>query len=320
MLLNIVTKSIKSRRDLYFPMIMAVVITLSLIGAAEVVGDEFNRVIDREMSKYGINVILRLEEGEQATAGVPVQLKTASVNGEQKELAVTPVFSLMEINPAWIILGQSDYVVGQLVADELGIEQGDALTIDGALIQPSILKSGTRFDSYIFSNGTPQNASLALIRTDNPGMYEGRNAIILKEMVQTRYRFLGSIESLMLTIAMISVLASFATVINLARLDAGKRRKELGIFKSLGGSGSRILLLISSEYLILSLVSIIAGVAGTLLLSWAILQYVADYAPVIGLTTIFYISGVTFIAFGFAGLTYMIESHNHNVVHELRGV
>lgn len=320
MLFKIVTNSLKSRRSLYIPMIAAVVITLSLVGAAKVVGDGFNRVIDREMNKYGINVILRLEEGEQFTEGVPVQMEMASVNGNKRELATARLSQLMEINPAWIIQGNGNYVVGELAASELGMSKGDAITIDGEQVQPAILKSGTRFDSYIFKDGMPQSASLALIRSDTPEKYEGRNATILKEMVQSKYRLLGSIESLMLIVAIISALASFATVINLARLDAGKRRKELGIFKSLGGPSGRIILLIGSEYVVLSLISIIAGVLGTLLLSWGILSYVADYAPTLGFTTIFYISGVTILAFGFAGLMYVAESRKHNVASELSGV
>ncbi len=317
---KIVFRSLRSRLGLYIPMIIAVVVTLCLIGSAVIVGDSFHSIVDQQMAKYGANVILKNPSKDDLGSGVPVEVQKSEMKGEPVQLAITSTQSLLKQNPAWLVRGNGTFLVGQEVASKLSVTQGDQITIDGKTGVASILKSGTQFDQYIFTDGVAKSPTLELIRADNPDNYRGRNAVILSEMVKSKYTVLESVGRLMLVMAIISAIASIATVINLARVDAGRRQKEFGIFKSLGAPGKRITQLISSEYLVLSAIAILTGIAGSAALSWGIIHYVANSVPNWNLWSMLDIAIITIIAFGSAGLTYILESKRHQVAEELRGV
>jgi len=317
---KIVLRSLFSRRKLYLPMIIAVSITLCLIGAAVIVDTSFREIMDQEMARYGANVILTPEPGQEITEGVPVGLQEAEVQNHPIQLAFSHVQDLLDMNPAWLVQGDGNLLVGQQVAEQLSLQRGDHITVNGIAGSVAILKSGTEFDQYVFADGNVGQPTQVLIRSDNPENYRGENATILTEMVRSRYIVLESISRLMLIIAIISSVASIATVTNLARVDAGRRQKEFGIFKSLGAFNSKIASMISTEYAILSMVSIITGIIGSMALSWGVLYFVSDALPRWNILSVIEIGVVTVIAFGLAGLTYLLESRRHRVAEELRGV
>jgi len=320
MLKKIIIRSLRSRAGLYIPMIIAISVTLWLIGAAVIIGDSFQAVVDKQMAKYGANVILKSPSKDAAREGVPIEVRQTERDGESVRLALTSIAALLDQNPAWLVRGDGTFLVGQKVASRLSLEQGDQITIDGKTGRAALLKSGTQFDEYIFTNGRVDNPSLGLIRSESPGQYRGSNAVILSEMVKSRYAVLQSVGRLMLIIAILSSIASIATVINLARVDAGRRQQEFGIFKSLGSTGGRIGRIIGSEYLVLSGVAILIGVSGSLGLSWGILHFVSGTGIEWNIGNALYITTITLIAFGSAGITYYTASKRHMVVEELRGV
>ena len=320
MLKKIILRSLRSRAGLYVPMIIAVAVTLCLIGAAVIVGDSFHTVVDNQMAKYGANVILKSSSKDVTGEGVSVEVRQADLNGESVRLALTSTGALLAQNPAWLVRGNGEFLVGQEVASDLSIDQGMQITVDGKTGRVALLESGTQFDNYIFTDGTVENPSLALIRSDSPEQYRGNNAVILSEMVKSRYTVLQSVGRLMLFIAVISAIASVATVVNLARVDAGRRQQEFGIFKSLGSSGGQIARIIGSEYLVLSGIAILIGIAGSLGLSWGILHFVSNSGIEWNVDSALYITIITLIAFGSAGVTYYVESKRHMVAEELRGV
>lgn len=317
---KIVLRSIRSRIGLYIPMIIAVTVTLCLIGASVIVNSSFHSIVDQQMAKYGANVILQSPPRDAMAAGVPIEIQTTEMDNASVQLATTSVKRILRQNPAWLVRGDGRYIVGQETASRLGITQGDEININGISGKVALLISGTQFDDYIFTDGTVQNPSLVLIRTDTPEKYRSMNAVILSEMVKSKYTVLASVGRLMMIMAIVSALASIATVINLARVDASKRQKEFGIFKSLGASGNHIARLISSEYLILSGFTILAGISGSLGLSWGIIHLVAGSTPQWNSWSVVDIVVITAIAFGAAGLTYIIESKRHRVAEELQGV
>lgn len=317
---KIVFRSLRSRLGLYIPMIIAVVVTLCLIGAAVIVGDSFHSIVDRQMAKYGANVILKNPSKDDMSKGVSVEVQASKLHGEPVQLAVASTELLLKQNPAWLVRGDGNFLVGQEVASRMSVKQGEQITLSGKSGTAAILKSGTQFDQYVFTEGIAKNPTLELIRSDNPDTYRGRNAVILSEMVKSKYTVLESVGRLMLVMAIISAIASIATVVNLARVDAGRRQKEFGIFKSLGASGGRITKLISSEYLVLAGIAIVTGIAGSAALSWGIIHFVADSTPQWNLWSTLDIALITILAFGSAGLTYILESKRHQVAEELRGV
>lgn len=320
MLWKIISSSIRFRLNLYVPMLVAVVISLSLIGAAEIVGSSFREIVDREMKKYGANVILTPERDIEVNQGVAVSLKTAEFSGSEVSLAFTNIKELLELNPAWLVKGNGDILVGKSVAERLEVAEESLIEIGGVKGHAAILDSGTEFDSFIIANGEVQKASMILIRTDKPEKYRGRkDAIIRQEIVRTKYKFLDSIKKLMLYVAVISALSSMAAVVNLARIDAGDRRKEFGVFSALGAFSNMIAKIVLSELTVLSSISGVLGFLASLALSWLILSLTADASPVMNFRSVLYVFATSFVAFGLTFLIYMFESQKRSVVRDMRG-
>ncbi len=319
MLLKIVASSIRFRLNLYIPMLVAITVSLSLIGAAEIVGSSFTEIVNREMSKYGANVILIPEEGVEVEEGVAVYVKSVKLVNTDVSLAITHVQELLKMNPAWIVRGNGSILVGSSVAEQLGINEGDFIEISGFRGRVAILDTGTEFDSFVIVNGSVEEPSMVLIRTENPERYRGMNAIILEEMIRTKYSFLEGIKKLMLYISLISAASSLAAVINLARIDAGSRRREFGVFKALGAQIRTIVKVIFAEFAALSLASGIIGFTSSLVLSWAILTFTAGVSPAPSLKALLYVFATSLAAFSIASFIYVVESKKQDVIDEIRG-
>ncbi|HKJ66648.1 MAG TPA: FtsX-like permease family protein, partial [bacterium] len=158
-----------------------------------------------------------------------------------------------------------------------------------------------------------------LIRTDHPDKYRGANAVILKEMVQSKFQVISAIQRLMLWVAVISALAAVATVINLARVDASNRRSEFGILKALGAGQRTVYTMVSAEFGVLALLSAGLGLAGSLGLAWGIIHQLAGTAPSVDITGILAVFATTAAAYAAAGALYHFESKRQYVIRELRG-
>ena len=325
MLMKTVLSSIRYRAKLHIPMILAVALSLSLIGASGILQSSFDTVVEKEMRKYGANVILKPENGEVENAVYPgdewiaVYVKTVRMDGSEISLAVTDVERLMQINPAWVLRGEGEVIVGRELAERLGIESGDAIEVNGVKGRAAILDSGTEFDSFVILNGTAEKATMVLVRTDNPEMYRSGNAIILEEMVRTKFSFLRGIEKLLLYIAGVSVVSSLITIVNLSRADAGKRRKEFGIMRAVGADAKMIGKLILTELGIIAMISALMGAIFSVILSWIILVKTADTLPDLSFESIATLIALSAGAFYAVSLMYLVESKRKDVVNELGG-
>lgn len=262
---------------------MAVALSLSLIGASGIVEKSFDRIVEREMAKYGANVILKPEDGavdvDAGDEAVSVYVRTLRMGEFVVSLAVTDVEKLLKINPAWVIRGDGEILVGKDLANKLGIESGDVMEIGGFRGKASILDSGTEFDSFMIVNGTAEKSTMVLVRTDNPEKYRGSGAVILEEMVKTKFSFLKGIERLLFYIAAVSAVSTLITIVNLSRIDAGKRRKEFGVMRAVGADTKTISKFIFAEFGILTLLSAALGVLLSFAPSWAILAGTAGTLP-----------------------------------------
>lgn len=315
---TLIFRSIRSRFGLYLPMTIAVSVTLCLIGAAGITDSSFRMMIDRQMEHYGANVILRNPDSAAVAEGVAVEVQTIRMEGVPVERGITSLPSLLNLNPAWLVRGDGPHLVGQDAAARLHVGQGDRLTIDNITGTVAVLETGTRFDQFIFTEGVASDPAFAFIQTDRPEQYKGSDAVILAEMVASKYTVLNSIGRLMLIIAVLSALASVATVTNLVRVDADRRRKEFGIFKSLGASSEHIITLMGLEYLVLSGITLFTGIAGSLALSSGILFAVTGELPSLPMGTVLLpIVLADLVAFGGAGITYVLESKRINIAEVL---
>ncbi len=277
--------------------------------------------MNKEMLKYGANVILRppLPAKIYSTdEAVRMFVSDNLINGKKVPTAFVSIPDLLKMNGAWLVKGSSGILVGEDAASRIHVHIGEEMKVDGAQGSVAILESGTEFDSYIFINKKADTPNMELIRTSKPERYSGTNSIILSEMIKTKNAVLESIKKLMFFVALISMLVAAAAVINLSRTDAGARRKEFGIFKSLGASYTSIIKLISGEFMLLALVSLAIGALAAELLSWMILSSTAGTVPQIEIGSFLTVAAISFAAFLMAVLVYLIESKRMDAAEELR--
>lgn len=304
---------------LYVPMLIAVVASLSLIGAVDIVDRSYGVLIDRQMQQYGANVILRAGAVDSVSGGVPVHVERISYRGEEVNLATTTTDRLLSMNPAWLVKGSGPVLVGEEVADRFDLSRGAQSPFPDVPGTIALLASGTRFDSHVFVDGRVENPSMLLLRSANPSAYRGtEQAVVLSEMVKSRYDVLTQVRRLLLIVALLSGLATVATIVNLTRLDAEERRKEFGIFRAMGATPSHLRALLGGEYAFLAVLSWLLGTAGAFGLSWLILQTAADTAPVLSVYPLLYVGGIGAGAFGLAAWIYLSISNRHRVINQLR--
>ena len=319
MYFKLIISSVKHRLALYIPMLAVMAVSLCLIGAASLVSSNFDKILDKEMANYGANVILKSNSGISINDGnVPLRVQGEQIKGRKISVAEGSLASLLKMNPAWLVKGSSRILAGSLVAPELGLKQGQTTTIGDVTGKVSILESGTDFDSYIFLDKKTEAPNMFLIRTNDPSKYRGMDAVVMEEMVRTKYAVLASIKRLMFFIALITAIASVAAVINLCRVDAGRRKREFGVFKSLGGSIKTIRKLLCSEFALLAITSFIAGFTASVLLSWGILNYAARASVSLSLQSVFITGATSIIAFSLAAMIFIFESKHVHAMEELR--
>jgi hypothetical protein len=319
MLAKIVTSSIRFRLDLYIPMLIAIVVSLSLVGSAEIVGKTFGKIVGREMAKYGANVILVPEEDSEVSEGVALFVTPVKLGNVEVRLVSTDIPELLEMNPAWMVKGSGNILVGKSVGANLDIRQESFLEVGETSGRVAILESGTEFDTFIIVNGIVEKPSMVLIRTDDVEKYRDKNAVILEEMLTTKYAFLGSMKKLILYVSLISGLASMAAVVNLVRMDLRTRRKEFGILKALGALQSTLVKIVLTEFAVLFSLSGALAIGVSSLIAWSILTFVVGASPELDLATALYIFSISFLAFGLSSLVYILEFKRRDVVEEIKG-
>ncbi len=292
---------------------------MCLLGSAWFVGGSFDSVVDHEMSKYGANVIVQPEPGSDIAEGVPVEVRQTTYRGQSVQTAIASLDRLLRQNPAWLVRGDGNLLAGREVAQSLGLEENQIISFHNEEHKIAILESGTEFDAFLLQDGEVTNPTMVLIRTDYPDRYRGANAVILQEMVQSKFQVIAAIQRLMFSVAIISAIAAAATVINLARVDASNRRSEFGILKALGAGQRTVYKLVSAEFGILAMLSAGLGLAGSLGLAWGIIHQLAGTAPSVDITGILVVFVTTFAAYAAAGTLYHFESKRQYVIRELRG-
>ena len=320
MLLRFVTSSIWYRRGLYLPMLAAVTVTLGLIGAIRIVGNSFESIVDREMRHYGANVILNGENYaliEDPHVLVAVQI--VELKGQSVKLGITDVEALLRMNSAWMVRGHPGILMGRTLAAQLGISQGDSVAVAGHVQPIGILDSGMEFDSFVLMNGIVDKPAMIFIRCEHPEKYRDRNAVVLEEMIRSKYNFLQSIQRLMLYIALITALASISAIVNLARLDASNRRGEFGVLQALGAEAATLRKVLAAEFSILTVTAGLMGVLASIAVAGGILHFAANAAPRPDIAVVGHVFSTSIAAFAIAALIYLMESGKQNVITAISG-
>ncbi|NOZ58873.1 MAG: ABC transporter permease [Euryarchaeota archaeon] len=317
MLRRLVATSLRHRARLYLPMVLAVALSLALAGTALTVGESFAYIVEEKMEMYGANVILT-EVDEVPAGGVAVELRSAELEGSEVVVAVADVEALLAMNPAWLVRGTGDVLAGAEVAERLGIAPGDRVELAGDERVVAVLESGTEFDSYLVVNGTPGEVDMVLLRTEEPERYRGKG-VVLEEMLRAKYAFLEGVESLLAQVSAVTLVTALLGALNLARMDAGTRRREFGILRAMGAGRRTLGWLVLSEYLALALLTGAVALVATLVMSSAVLQATAGTAPVMDAGIPLMLVLFSLLSFLVVGAAYLGELRRQEVAEELRG-
>jgi len=323
MLLKVVISSIRYRAKLLIPMIMAVSISLSMLGSSVILEKSFEDVVEENLKIYGANVIVTdvsdFKPKNPSDEFIAISLKSARIGNYEVILAITNVDKLLSINPAWFVRGNGEIIVGRELADALMLSQEDIIEVDRYKGRVAILDSGTEFDGYIIVNGSAKNPSLILVKAENPEEYKDESVIILKEFVRTKYSFLEGMSRILFIASLISAIASFVAIVNLARIDAGKRVNEFGILKALGATNRLITKILLVEFLVISAISSITGSMISVIVSWVVMNKIAKISPTLNFDALGLILIVTILSFSVLCLLYLNESKRRGVIEILRG-
>lgn len=317
MLLRLVKASLRHRARLYLPMVLAVSLALALAGTALMVGKSFESIVEQKMQMYGANVILTQVE-EVPAGGVAVELRSEELEGSEVLVAVADLGALLEMNPAWMVRGEGEVLVGAELAERLGIAPGERVVLAGREGTAALLESGTEFDSYVVVNGTPGEVSMVLLRAEEPERYRGKG-VVLEELLRAKYAFLEGIEKLLAYVSAFTFATALLGALNLGRMDAGARRREFGILRAVGASQGMLAKLVFAEYAALALVTGAVAALATLGLSYAVLQAAADTAPAMDAGILLALVLFSILSFLTVAALYLLELRRQEVTEELRG-
>lgn len=223
----------------------------------------------------------------------PFLYSIVSVDGRQVAMAGTPIESARAISPWWQIEGsaprpgQSEALLGAELAGSLGLKPGDSFTIEAAgrvveLKVAGILSTGGSEDSQVVTEldlaqslmGLPGQVSLVQIsaRTGTrtvdetvavlEGEVPGARAKTLEQVARAGENLLERINLLMALVSGLVLIVSGLTVSASLTNAIIERRRDIGLMRSLGATGSSIAAIFLTEVLVLGAA---AGLCGYLL-------------------------------------------------------
>lgn len=223
----------------------------------------------------------------------PYLYSIVSIDGRQVALAGTAIESARAISPWWQIEGsaprpgENEALLGTELAESLGLKPKDSFSIDAGgrvteLKVAGILNTGVSEDSQVVTEldlaqtlaGLPGQVSLVQIsaRTDvrtvddTVAILEDEvpdaRAKTLEQVARAGENLLGRINLMMALVSGLVLIASGLTVSASLTNAVIERRRDIGLMRSLGATGSSIAAIFLAEVLVLGAV---AGLCGYLL-------------------------------------------------------
>lgn len=288
---------------------------------------DIGRKMSRDLRVYGANLVLApagqatsvsLDEVSEVAAAIdteklmgymPYLYGVAWVGSHQVVVAGTRLDQVEEVSPYWKIAGntgvgdavRASALVGEVVANRLGIAPGHAITLtsqDGSRTLETavtgVLSTGSREDAWVIIDleaaarlfdqagvanvaylsvvgGLPEVEALAQgIEAGFPGL----SASPIKQLSQAEGHVLAKIRALVFLAAGIIVLLTLCCVAITMMNTVIERRQEIGVKKALGAHDGEVFLEFVAEGALLGTVGGVAGWALGLLFAQGVEQSV----------------------------------------------
>lgn len=196
---------------------------------------------------------------------------------------------------------QRGAIVGSGVAEELGIEVGRTITVEGrdyrviavlaaddsitpirpdnAVILPESVFVADGYNQIIVNadSGTEASRIAGQIRTEVNAREERVSVFELSSIIREIDRFFGLLNAFLLAIGSISLLVAGVAILNVMLMSTTERREEIGVLRAVGVQKQDVLRLILTEAALLGLVGGIVGVslsAGVAVALWLVVPEV----------------------------------------------
>jgi putative ABC transport system permease protein len=180
---------------------------------------------------------------------------------------------------------RSGALVGADLADELGLQAGDGVTVDGqtyhvaAVLEESTQVSLLRPDSSVLlprRQVDSEGFDLAIVRTSSPSaafQTADRLRAELNSDRRTRYDVLdfeaqiqqfreqiSVIQTFLLGVGAVSLLVAAVSILNVMLMSAIERREEIGVLRAVGYHRLDVLRLMLTEAVLLGFIGAVGGV------------------------------------------------------------
>lgn len=311
MYLRMVTSSLVRRRSRVFVALLAVMVGATTLSGLVTVYRDVPRQMGREFRSYGANLVLvpageatalSSAQIELATAvlaaddvvGVaPYRYETVKINEQPFMAAGTDLAEAKQVSPYWYVAGDwpsgsGDLLIGQDVADLIGLQPGQTATLTGVddagedftadFSVTGVLQTGGAEDGFVFMGlsdleavmgssdevdvveysvtATQEELDSAALRITEG--VAGVSAGPVKRVAESEASVLGTLQSLVYLVTLIVLALTMICVSTTMMAVVAERRREIGLKKALGASNRSVVWEFLGEGLLLG------GVGGLL--------------------------------------------------------
>lgn len=241
-----------------------------------------------EIRQSDLAKIMTIPNSRNIAAIAPKVLGAVMVGNERVLLMGVDIDKEFQLKRWWNIIGQPvtddrQLVVGQVVAQKMGLKPGSSLEIAGETFMVSgiLSKTGSQDDQLLIGSlpmaqrllNKPDMVSLvevAALCADCPvtdmvsqisAVLPGVEVSAIQQVVKTRMHSLEQFRAFSLVIAVVVLLVGALVVFVTMMGSVNERTREIGIFRALGFRRSHVMRLILLES---STVSLLAGLLGFL--------------------------------------------------------
>ncbi len=300
----LVVNALLRRRSRMLIALLAVAVGATIISGMITVYNEVPQQLGREFRAYGANLLLLPGQDHTVLPEATVQEIGKLLNGyeivgmapflyERVKINEKPVFTggtdfsmLQKVSPYWQINGtwpepgKQEILIGDEIAQQMGIKPGQTVVVNGGaelpevqLVVSGIVHTGGKEEQFAFMElgllqkllQKPQQISLVQLSVvaDGAGLASIQQEIrqktpavepqLVQQIASSEETVLSKLQALVLLVTVVVLLLTLICVATTMMAVVTERRKEIGLKKALGAENRHIILEFLGEGCVLGL-------------------------------------------------------------------
>ncbi|SEO47436.1 ABC transporter permease [Propionispora vibrioides] len=300
----LVVNALLRRRSRMLIALLAVAVGATIISGMITVYNEVPQQLGREFRAYGANLLLLPGQDHTVLPEATVQEVGKLLNGyeivgmapflyERVKINEKPVFTggtdfsmLQKVSPYWQINGtwpepgKQEILIGDEIAQQMGIKPGQTVVVNGGaelpevqLVVSGIVHTGGKEEQFAFMElgllqkllQKPQQISLVQLSVvaDGAGLASIQQEIrqktpavepqLVQQIASSEETVLSKLQALVLLVTVVVLLLTLICVATTMMAVVTERRKEIGLKKALGAENRHIILEFLGEGCVLGL-------------------------------------------------------------------